>query len=87
MRIEYGVVPRRRRKLDPVATLWQLVWNEDLLSCAVYRAGKRGLEMRLEAGTRTLFCEPFELGPRMVARAQALRRSLMRRGWRELEST
>jgi hypothetical protein len=66
--------------------LWQLAWDDDLISCAVYKAGK-GLEMRLEAGTRTLFCEPFELGPRMVSRAQALRRSLVRRGWRELEST
>jgi hypothetical protein len=72
--------------LHPVATLWQLAWQDDLLSCAVYKVG-RGLEMRLEAGTRTLFAEPFELGPRMVARAHALRQSLLRRGWRELEST
>jgi hypothetical protein len=79
-------VPRRRRNLHPIATLWQLTWQDDLLSCAVYKAGK-GLEMRLEAGTRTLFAEPFELGPRMVARAHALRQSLLRRGWRELEST
>ena len=72
--------------MDPVATLWQLAWNDDLLSCAVYRAGK-GLEMRIQAGTRTLFSQPFELGPRMVGRAQALRLSLVRRGWRELEPT
>ena len=72
--------------MDPVATLWQLAWNDDLLSCAVYKVGK-GLEMRLEAGTTTLFAQPFELGPRMVGRAQALRRSLVRSGWRELEST
>ena len=64
--------------------LWQLTWNDDLLSCAVYKSSK-GLEMRLEAGSRTLFAEPFELGPRMVQRTQALRRSLMRRGWKELE--
>jgi hypothetical protein len=43
--------------------------------------------MRIEAGKRTLFAEPFELGPRMVQRTQALRRSLMRRGWQELEGT
>jgi hypothetical protein len=66
--------------------LWQLTWNGDLLSCAVYKSPK-GLEMRLEAGSRTLFAEPFELGPRMVQRTQALRRSLMRRGWKELEGT
>jgi hypothetical protein len=40
--------------------------------------------MRLEAGATTLFTEPFELGPRMVSRAQALRQSLKRRGWQEL---
>jgi hypothetical protein len=79
-------VPRRRRHIHPIATLWQLAWKDDLLSCAVYKVGK-GLEMRLEAGPRTLFAEPFELGPRMVARAHALRQSLMRRGWRELEVT
>ncbi len=79
-------MPRRRRRLPPLAMLWQLAWKDDRLSCAVYRNGK-GLEMRLEAGTRTLFAEPFELGPRMVARTQALRRSLMRRGWKELEAT
>lgn len=66
--------------------LWQLAWKDDMLSCAVYRVGK-GLEMRLQSRTRTLFAQPFELGPRMVGRAQALRRSLLRRGWRELEST
>jgi hypothetical protein len=79
-------VPRRPRNVHPVATLWQLAWKDDLLSCAVYKVSK-GLEMRIEAGTRTLFSQPFELGPRMVGRAQALRRSLLRRGWRELEST
>lgn len=77
---------RRRRKMDPVAMLWQLAWRENRLSCAVYRAGD-GLEMRLEDGKRTLFAEPFELGPRMVQRTQALRRSLMRRGWREFAGT
>jgi hypothetical protein len=63
--------------------LWQLAWNDDRLSCAVYKAGK-GFEMRLEAGTRTLFTEHFELAPRVLARMQALRRSLKRRGWQEL---
>jgi hypothetical protein len=66
-----------------VATLWQLAWDDDRLSCAVYKAG-RGLEMRLESGSRTILAEPFELGPRMLARAQALRRSLKRRGWQDV---
>ena len=63
--------------------LWQLAWNDSRLSCAVYRAGK-GFEMRLQAGTHTIFTEPFDLGPRVLARVQALRRSLKRRGWRDL---
>jgi hypothetical protein len=74
----------RRPKADPVATLWQLTWNDDRVSCAIYKAGK-GLEMRVETATRILFAEPFELGPRMIARVQALRQSLKRRGWQELE--
>jgi hypothetical protein len=73
---------RRRRTPLPIATLWQLVWNDERLRCAVYRAGK-GLELRLESGTRTLLAEPFELQPRMVSRTEALKRSLKRRGWRE----
>jgi hypothetical protein len=75
-------MPRRRRTLPPLAMLWQLAWDKDRLSCKVYRAEK-GLEMRLETGTRTIFAEPFQLGPRMLARLQALRRSLKRRGWQE----
>ena len=66
-----------------IATLWQLSWGDDLLSCAVYRDGDR-LEMRLESQTRVLVTEPFELRPRMLARAKALRESLKRRGWEEL---
>ena len=73
---------RRRRTPRPVATLWQLAWNDERLSCAVYRAGS-GLELRLESPTRTLLSEPFELQPRMMSRTEALRRSLKRRGWRE----
>ena len=69
---------RRRR---PVATLWQLAWNKDQLSCAIYRA-RQGLELRIETGGKTLLTEPFELGPRMISRSEALKRSLKRRGWR-----
>jgi hypothetical protein len=71
-----------RRRARPVATLWQLAWNDERLSCAVYRSGK-GFELRLESATRTLLCEPFELQPRMMSRTDALKRSLQRRGWRE----
>ncbi len=73
---------QRRRRARPIATLWQLAWDDDRLCCAVYRAGK-GLELRLESATRVLLSEPFELQPRMVSRTEALKRSLKRRGWRE----
>lgn len=66
-----------------MATLWRLVWNESRLSCAVYKAGD-GFEMRLETGTATILAEPFDLKPRVLARAEALRRSLKRRGWEDL---
>jgi hypothetical protein len=75
-------VPRRSSG-HPVATLWQLSWNDDCLSCAVYKAGK-GLEMRLEVGPLTILKERFEIRPRTLARVQALRRSLKRRGWQDL---
>jgi hypothetical protein len=70
------------RHCDRVASLWQLAWNDDRLSCAVYRIGEK-LEMRLESGTRVVLAEPFEIKPRMLARAQALRQSLKRRGWQD----
>jgi hypothetical protein len=63
--------------------LWQLAFNGDRIQCAVYRA-REGLEMRLETTTRTVLTEPFELRPRMLARTQALRRSLKRRGWEDV---
>ena len=81
MGLNTRTVPRRRTR-HPVATLWRLAWNDDRLSCAVYRAGG-GLEMRLETGTHTILTEPFELRPRVLARMQALRRSLKRRGWED----
>ena len=72
-------MPRRRH---PLATLWELTWNDDRMSCAVYRADK-GLEMRLETGKGTILAEPFVIRPRTLARVQALRNSLKRRGWRD----
>lgn len=67
-----------------VATLWNLVLGGETLSCVVYRIGRGGaLEMRLQSGAVTILSEPFELGPRALARIRALERSLKRRGWRD----
>ena len=55
--------------------------KEDLLSCIVYRDGDR-FELRLESSNAVILTEPFELLPRMLARTEALRASLRRRGWR-----
>ena len=69
----------------PVATLWQLALAKDLLFCTVYR-NVEGLQLRLESPTAVIMSEPFDLQPRMMARTQALRESLKRRGWRELSA-
>lgn len=66
----------------PIARLWELTWNDDRVTCAVYRL-ERGLQLRLESRTATILSEPFDLQPRMLARSQALRKSLKRRGWRD----
>ena len=66
----------------PVATLWQLAWNRDRIKCVIYRDG-RGLELRVESQNAVILTEPFDLQPRMLARTQALRDSLKRRGWQE----
>ena len=66
-----------------VATLWQLAWNDDRIFCTVYRCHD-GLQLRVESGTTVIVSEPFELQPRAMARTQALRASLKRRGWQEL---
>ena len=69
----------------PVATLWQLALAKDRLFCTVYR-NEEGLQLRLESATAVIMSEPFDLQPRMMARTQALRDSLKRRGWRELSA-
>ena len=66
----------------PVTTLWRLAWNDDRLTCVVYRTAT-GMELRLESEAATIMNEPFELEPRSVARTHALRDSLKRRGWRD----
>jgi hypothetical protein len=66
-----------------VAILWRLAWSDDsVLECCIYRDGP-ALQLRVESATSLIVCEPFELQPRAVARAQALRESLKRRGWHE----
>ena len=67
----------------PIATLWQLAWNEDRVTCVVYR-GREGLRLALETATATILTEPFDLQPRMLARSAALRSSLIRHGWSDL---
>lgn len=68
-----------------VATLWRLALRQDRLTCAVYRHGT-GFQLRLESPAAVIFTQPFELQPRMLARTEALRASLTRRGWQEVES-
>jgi hypothetical protein len=66
-----------------VATLWQLAWNDDRVTCAVYRnAG--GFELSVESATAVIISERFTLQPRALARAHALRDSLKRRGWKDV---
>jgi hypothetical protein len=65
-----------------IATLWHLAWQESRVSCAVYRDGQ-GLQLRVESADAVIITERFDMQPRAVARAQALRESLKRRGWQE----
>lgn len=66
-----------------VATLWEMSWEQDRVSCVVYRRAQ-GLRLEIESPAGTILSEPFELRPGTVARSQALRRSLQRRGWQDL---
>jgi hypothetical protein len=65
-----------------IATLWQVVWNDLQLSCAVYRHGER-LTLSVESEEGVIVSEPFDMQPRAFARAHALRDALVRRGWTE----
>ena len=66
-----------------IAVLWQLAWiDESVLDCCVYR-DTRGFEMRVESNGVLVTGERCELQPRTIARAQALRDSLLRHGWRD----
>ena len=72
--------PRGARR---IATLWTLACKDDQLSCIVYRT-PRGMQLTLQSDQRPILSEPFDLEPRTLARAAALRDSLKRRGWTEL---
>lgn len=66
-----------------VATLWQLGWNDERVTCAIYR-DTSGFQLRLESLTATILTEPFDLQPRTLARSKALHTALRRRGWHDL---
>jgi hypothetical protein len=71
---------------ERIATLWQLAWEDGhVLACSVYRDAS-GFEMRVEANGVLVTGERCELKPRVMARARALRVSLIRRGWRDQPS-
>ena len=65
-----------------IATLWNLFFEDQRVSCAVYQRAE-GLELRLESASRVILAEPFKMQPRALARTKALRDSLKRRGWIE----
>jgi hypothetical protein len=75
---------RAARGSQPLATLWRLAWNGDNLACIVYRCSDGRLQLRVEVAETVIVDERFELQPRMMARARALREALKRRGWQEV---
>ena len=73
--------------VECVATLWQLAWTDNsVLACCVYRDGAGRLELRVQSASALIVREPFEIQPRAVARAHALRESLKRSGWVDCQS-
>lgn len=67
---------------ERIATLWRLAGTDAVLSCLVYRLSN-GFQLCVELPTVTIVRERFVLEPRVLARAEVLRRSLKRRGWRD----
>jgi hypothetical protein len=65
-----------------VATLWNLSWDTDSLSCVVYRTDT-GFQLNIESPVAVILTEPFEMQPRALVRAHALRDALKRRGWQD----
>lgn len=66
-----------------VATLWHLSWQNEQLSCVVYRKGD-AMTLNVESPTAVIVSEPFDMQPRSLQRAHALRDALLRRGWLEV---
>ena len=69
---------------QPLATLWNLAWQGDRLTCVVYRGGDGRMQLCVESADAVVIDERFELQPRMLARARALRAALKRRGWEDV---
>jgi hypothetical protein len=67
---------------QPVATLWRLTWGDASLQCEVYRTGEEFF-LSVESAVAVVVTERFDMNPRGVTRAHALRDALKRRGWVE----
>lgn len=65
-----------------LATLWQLTWNDSRVACVIYRTSD-GLRLAIESSDAVILAEKFDLQPRALARARALRDALKRRGWKD----
>lgn len=65
-----------------LATLWTLAWDDDRLTCVVYRTAT-GMRLTIETADAEVHSEGFDLQPRALRRARALGDSLRRRGWRD----
>jgi hypothetical protein len=68
-----------------LATLWHLAWDDERLACRIYRADE-GMQLKIESADAVVITESFDLQPRALARAQALRDALKRRGWRDADA-
>ena len=69
---------------EQLATLWNLHWNGDWVRCVVYRT-ERGMELTVESAEAVMHREQFDMQPRALARARALRAAMIRRGWADVE--
>ncbi len=71
--------------LQRVSRLWQVESGANRLSCGVYRDEQGSTLLRLESPDAVVFSLPFGFEPRMLARARAVRASLLRQGWSDVE--
>jgi hypothetical protein len=72
----------RASGMPRLATLWTLAWDDDRLTCVVYRTDT-GMRLAIETSDTEVHSEGFDLQPRALARARALGDALRRRGWRD----